>query len=499
MLARPISRSGCTWRSCSRTRRSSATHSATPRVVLEQDPANPSALSVAASAARHLGEDVAADGYERLAEALGATGPRVVAGGPGGELDAEIDAFFRNEVSAAEDGIDFERSAAVLADVAGMASAKAQIERSFLGPLRNPELRRMYQKSLRGGMLLYGPPGCGKTFLARARGRRTRREVPHDRVCHDTLDMWMGQSERNLHDAFERAHRNAPCVLFLDEIDALGQKRTNLPRSVMRNTVVQLLTELDGLDEVNEGLFVIGAATRPWDVDPALRRPGRFDRAVLVLPPEHRRTPADPPAGPARKDLSIRRSKSTSIAKVTDQRGSGADLNLVCESATECTIEDSLDYGYHPHEITQRDLEHATRGSPERAPHHVVRDGTQLRHVRQLDRAVRRPACLHAGASPAVTEASVGSRVPVAPNCCSTPAATRNRSQRWVRRLPESPEQPFRHSSCSLTPCSGRVGTWRHCERLRTPLSPSRRGRARAQTVMAPRQRAALRRLRSRR
>ena len=96
----------------------------------------------------------------------------------------------------------------------------------------------------------------------------------------------------------------------------------------MRNTVVQLLTELDGLDEVNEGLFVIGATNQPWDVDPALRRPGRFDRAVLVLPPDvdarrqilelHLRgRPVDPQV-----DL-------TRIAKVTDQR-SGADLNLVC-------------------------------------------------------------------------------------------------------------------------------------------------------------------------
>ena len=177
------------------------------RVVLEQDPANPSALSVAASAARQLGEGVAADGYERLAKALGATGPRVVAGGPGAELDAEIDAFFSNEATTtAEDAVDFERSAAVLADVAGMASVKAQIERSFLGPLRNPELRRMYQKSLRGGMLLYGPPGCGKTFLARAVAGELGAKF-HVVGLHDTLDMWIGQSEKNLHEAFERARR----------------------------------------------------------------------------------------------------------------------------------------------------------------------------------------------------------------------------------------------------------------------------------------------------
>jgi SpoVK/Ycf46/Vps4 family AAA+-type ATPase len=329
------------------------------RVVLEQDPANVGALSVAASGARHLGEEAAADGYERLAAALGATGSGA-AGGQGTELDAEIDAFFRNEAATtAEDAVDFERSKAVLADVAGMASVKAQIERSFLGPLRNPELRRMYQKSLRGGMLLYGPPGCGKTFLARAVAGELGASF-HVMGLHDTLDAWIGQSEKNLHEAFERARRNTPCVLFLDEVDALGQKRTNLSRSAMRNAVVQLLTELDGLDEVNEGLFVIGATNQPWDVDPALRRPGRFDRAVLVVPPDEaaRRQilqlhlegrPLD-----AALDLDA-------IASATEGL-SGADLKFLCEGATEFAMEQSIEDGtVRP--ITQRDLERAARGT----------------------------------------------------------------------------------------------------------------------------------------
>ena len=330
------------------------------RIVLERDPANASGLSVAASAARQLGEEAAADGYERLAAALAATAPHIEAGGPGTALDAEIDAFFRNETTtSAEDAVDFERSAAVLADVAGMESVKAQIERSFLGPLRNPELRRMYQKSLRGGMLLYGPPGCGKTFLARAVAGELGAKF-HAVGLHDTLDMWIGQSEKNLHEAFERARRNAPCVLFLDEVDALGQKRTNLSQSAMRNAVVQLLTELDGLDEVNEGLFVIGATNQPWDVDPALRRPGRFDRAVLVVPPDQaaRRQilqqhldgrPLD-----AQLDLDA-------IASATEGL-SGADLKLLCEGATEYAMEQSLEDGV-VRPITQRDLERATRGA----------------------------------------------------------------------------------------------------------------------------------------
>jgi len=328
------------------------------RVALERDPANPSALSVAASAARQLGEDVAADGYERLAKALGATGAPVVAEGPGGELDAEIDAFFRNEASiSAEDAVDVERSATSLADVAGMASVKAQIERSFLGPLRNPELRRMYNKSLRGGMLLYGPPGCGKTFVARAVAGELGAKF-HVVGLHDTLDMWIGQSEKNLHEAFERARRNTPCVLFLDEIDALGQKRTNLSQSAMRNAVVQLLTELDGLDEVNEGLFVIGATNQPWDVDPALRRPGRFDRAVLVVPPDQAARRQILQLNLEERPLDVQIDLDA-IASATEGL-SGADLKLLCEGATEYAMEESIKDGtVRP--IMQRDLERATR------------------------------------------------------------------------------------------------------------------------------------------
>ena len=213
--------------------------------------------------------------------------------------------------------------------------------------------------------------------------------------------MWLGKSEQNVHEVFERARRNAPCVLFIDELDALGQKRSHLHHSGVRGVVVQLLTELDGFDgEQNEGVFVLGATNQPWDVDPALRRPGRFDRTILVVPPD--------PAARAKilaLQLADRPTDGIDVEAVAKRTGgySGADLQLVCETATEFAIEASLRDG-RTRPISQDDLVRAigiTRPSTR-----VVRPGAQLRHVRQLRRRVRRAARVHEGAAPAVTDES---------------------------------------------------------------------------------------------
>ena len=182
-----------------------------------------------------------------------------------------------------------------------MTQAKARLEASFLAPLRNPELRRMYRKSLRGGLLMYGPPGCGKTYLARALAGELQAGFISVQIT-DILDQMMGNSERNVRELFLAARRAAPCVLFFDEVDALGQRRSQTRNSSLRGTINQLLTELDGVEQDNDGVFVLAATNQPWDVDPALRRPGRFDRTVLILPPDDRGPGGDlspSPAAPA--------------------------------------------------------------------------------------------------------------------------------------------------------------------------------------------------------
>ncbi|MFE2941183.1 tetratricopeptide repeat protein [Streptomyces sp. NPDC059255] len=229
-----------------------------------------------------------------------------------------------------------------LADVGGMREVKERLEAAFLAPLRNPELRRLFGKSLRGGLLLYGPPGCGKTFIARAVAGELGANFLSVSV-NDVLDMWTGNSERNMHEIFETARRQAPCVVFLDELDALGAKRSRTHHSGMRNTVNQLLTELDGVESAaNEGVFVLAATNVPWDVDLALRRPGRLDRTLLVLPP-------DAPAREAilRYHLRDRPIESVDLGKLVKitEEFSGADLAHLCESASETALLDSARTG----------------------------------------------------------------------------------------------------------------------------------------------------------
>jgi SpoVK/Ycf46/Vps4 family AAA+-type ATPase len=233
-----------------------------------------------------------------------------------------------------------EAAALRLADVAGMAEVKARLEAAVLAPLRNPQLTRLYGKSLRGGLLLYGPPGCGKTFISRAlAGEMDARFVAVSLA--DVLDMYVGQSERNVRDVFDDARGRAPCVVFLDEVDALGHKRSQMRNSAARGTVNQLLSEMDGLTS-NEGVFVIGATNHPWDVDVALRRPGRFDRMLLVLPPD-----APSREGVLRHHLRGRPIANIDLGKLAGMTDgySGADLAYVCEGAAERALIDSASSG----------------------------------------------------------------------------------------------------------------------------------------------------------
>jgi AAA+ superfamily predicted ATPase len=236
---------------------------------------------------------------------------------------------------------DVERPTVTLADVGGLADVKDRLEIAFLAPLRNPELRRLYGKSLRGGLLLYGPPGCGKTFVARAVAGELGAAFVSVGIS-EVLDMWIGTSERNLHELFELARRKAPCVLFFDEVDALGQRRSQLRNNAMRTTVNQFLAELDSVDAENDGVFVLGATNIPWDVDPALRRPGRFDRTVLVLPP-------DDAARTEILDYHVRERPIAGIdlpALAARTGGfSGADLAHLCETAAEYALLDSVRSG----------------------------------------------------------------------------------------------------------------------------------------------------------
>jgi len=266
----------------------------------------------------------------------------------------DADAAVAGEEEPGAKAFDVERTALRLADVAGMAEVKQRLEAAFLAPMRNPELRRLYGKSLRGGLLLYGPPGCGKTFIARAvAGELGARFMAVSFA--DIIDMFVGQSERNIRELFSIARRNAPCVLFLDEVDAIGQKRSQLRNTPMRSAVNQLLLELDDVTGGNEGVFLLAATNHPWDVDSALRRPGRFDRTLLVLPP-------DPLAREAvfryhLRERPVAGADLGRLARLTEGY-SGADIAHICETSAERALMDSVRRGT-PRMIGQADLEAA--------------------------------------------------------------------------------------------------------------------------------------------
>ena len=247
-----------------------------------------------------------------------------------------------------------ERPVVTLADVGGMPSVKARLDAAFLAPLRNPELRELYGMTLGGGLLLHGPPGCGKTFIARALAGELGAAFLSASVS-DILSPFVGESEANIHQLFQQARREAPCVLFFDEFDALGQRRSQTRQAALRGVSNQLLTELDGVDANNDGVYVLAATNQLWDVDPALRRPGRLDRTVLVLPPDE-----EARAAIFTTHLKNRPADGIDIAALARATAgySGADIAHVCASAAEFALLESASTGV-ARRITMADLQRA--------------------------------------------------------------------------------------------------------------------------------------------
>jgi AAA+ superfamily predicted ATPase len=350
------------------------------QIVLGSQPDHAGALGLAAQAALLTGDIDRAQAWQRLHDALapGASGigstsgegaPSAMAPSPTGQPapPSSKPVTSSDNPDVGKDGTDWdaelvqlvgqERASRVtLADVGGLDAVKHRLEASFLGPLRNPELRKMYGATMRGGLLLWGPPGCGKTFLARAVAGELGAHFVSVGL-HDVLDMWLGNSEKKLHELFELARRRTPTVLFFDEIDAIGHSRTNLTRSAGRNVVAKLLTELDGVDTSNDGVFVIGATNQPWDVDPALRRPGRLDRSLLVLPPDARAR--DAILAYHLRDRVATVGSLASVVALTEDF-SGADLRLVCDEAAQRALAEAVRTGV-PQPISESDLRTAAQ------------------------------------------------------------------------------------------------------------------------------------------
>jgi len=171
-------------------------------------------------------------------------------------------------------------------DVAGMEKMKEEIREAVIYPLAKPELARKYGKLGGGGIIMYGPPGCGKTYIVKAAAGECESAFINAKLS-DLLDMYVGNTEKNIHKVFETARKNAPCILFFDEIDAIGGRRdAQEGAQYMKMAVNQMLYEMDGVEAHNENVLVIAATNAPWDVDPALRRSGRFGKTLYVPEPD---------------------------------------------------------------------------------------------------------------------------------------------------------------------------------------------------------------------
>lgn len=268
-----------------------------------------------------------------------------------GFTDEEIDSHLRltsssamndNDLFPDEDSAYFmEKPDLKFADVGGMKRVKDEISIKIIEPLKNPDLYKAFGKKIGGGILLYGPPGCGKTFIAKATAGEINAKFINIGL-HDILDMWIGNSEKNLHEIFEMARRNTPCVLFFDEVDAMGASRSDLKQSAMRHVINQFLAEMDGVDSENEGVLILAATNAPWSVDPAFRRPGRFDRIIFVEPPDET----------AREEMLRSMLQGKPVADIDTKKiagssadYSGADLKAVIDIAIEDKLRESMSKG----------------------------------------------------------------------------------------------------------------------------------------------------------
>ena len=241
-------------------------------------------------------------------------------------------------------------------DVAGLNEAKTYLKNRVIDPLMHPEIGKKFKKKIGGGLLLYGPPGTGKTMLGKAIASEIDSAFYSVR-CSDVISKWVGESESNIKELFETARKEERSVIFLDEIEALIPRRGG-HSTVMNRVVPEILSQIDGLDTSNQCLLIVGATNRPWDLDDAMLRPGRFDKIVYVGLPETeaRKLILEKELANIPIDQSI--DLNQVVAKLEGY--SGADITGLIQDATDFPFEREVE-NLAPQKLMMEDLETSIR------------------------------------------------------------------------------------------------------------------------------------------
>jgi SpoVK/Ycf46/Vps4 family AAA+-type ATPase len=227
-------------------------------------------------------------------------------------------------------------------DVGGLDEIKTQIEKRIILPFQKPALFAKFKKKAGGGILLYGPPGCGKTLLARATAGQCNATFLNVAI-EDVLDMYIGESERKLHALFEKARSTTPSVLFFDELEALAGKRQYTREATSSKLVSQFLSEMDGFAKNNQGVLILAASNVPWAIDSAFRRPGRFDRVLFVPPPDRAARASILKILLGGRPIAADIDHDTLASRTSGF--SGADLENLVDTAADRAIAESLQKG----------------------------------------------------------------------------------------------------------------------------------------------------------
>lgn len=220
--------------------------------------------------------------------------------------------------------------------IGGLESLKEEIRIKIIEPILNPEIFKEFGKKAGGGILMYGPPGCGKSLIAEATANEANASFFHVKPS-ELKSKYVGETEKNISKLFEQARQNQPAIIFFDEFETLGRERSRTDVHT-QNHISQLLSEMDGVGNKDSQILLLAATNVPWDIDPALRRHGRFGSSIFVTEPDLI----------ARKEIlqlnlsdkPIDETVDTEFLANVTEGFSGADITELCEIAADIVIKE---------------------------------------------------------------------------------------------------------------------------------------------------------------